>query len=333
MDPCTQGLLGAVLSASIAKKKQLKTATFAGGIGGIAPDLDILIQSSNDPLLFIEYHRHFTHSLFFAPFGGILVTLFLYVFLKHKISFKYLYLFTTLGFFSHGLLDSCTSYGTTLYWPISNDRVAWNIISIIDPVYTLSLIISAFLCLKYKSIILVRIGLFSSFIYLALGYIKHQKISNYIYSIAEQRGHKIERILLNPTIGNNILWRTIYKFENFYYINAVHMPVFKLPKFKNGIKLKVIDKETIFPELGKESVQRIDIRRFSYFSQNYIYLHPSYDNVIADLRYGTLPYDDKSLWGIKINSNNQESHIEFLNLRKFEKRDYSEFWSLLKGNF
>ena len=82
MDPCTQGLLGSVLSASFAKKKQLKIAIISGGIGGIAPDLDILINSSNDPLLFIEYHRHFTHSVFFAPFGGMIVTLFLYVFLN-----------------------------------------------------------------------------------------------------------------------------------------------------------------------------------------------------------------------------------------------------------
>ncbi len=333
MDPCTQGLLGAGLASSFAKKDQLKIAIISGGIGGMAPDLDILIRSSNDSLLFIEYHRHFTHSIAFSPLGGMIVTLLLYVFFKKKTSFKYLYFFTTLGFFTHGLLDACTSYGTTLFWPISDYRVAWNIISIIDPVYTLSLIISIILCLKYKSIFLLRLGLIFSFAYLALGLIKHQKTLNYIRIIAEQRGHKVDRILLNPTIGNNILWRTIYQSGDFYYINAVYMPIFSQPFHKNGVKLKVIDKENIFPELGKKSVQRSDIRRFSYFSQNYIYLHPEYENVIADLRYGTLPYDDKSLWGIKIDISNIENHVKFLNLRKFEDDHYAEFWKLLKGKF
>jgi len=333
MDPCTQALLGAGLAGSLAKKDKLKIAIISGGIGGLAPDLDILIRSSNDPLLSIEYHRHFTHSLAFVPLGAMVVALFLYVFLKNKTSFKHIYLFTCLGFFSHGLLDSCTSYGTSLFWPISNNRVAWNIISIIDPIYTLSLLIAVLLCLKYNSILLIRVGLIFSCIYLTLGFIKHQNILNYINKIAEQRGHKIERILLNPTIGNNILWRTIYEFENFYYISAVYMPFFSEPLIKNGSKLKVINKENVFPELGKGSLQRMDIIRFSYFSQNYIYFHPEYENVIADLRYGTLPYDDKSLWGIEIDTNNKENHVKFLNLRKFNNEHYKEFWTLLKGDF
>ena len=111
------------------------------------------------------------------------------------------------------------------------------------------------------------------------------------------------------------------------------MPFFSEPLIKNGSKLKVINKENVFPELGKGSLQRMDIIRFSYFSQNYIYFHPEYENVIADLRYGTLPYDDKSLWGIEIDTNNKENHVKFLNLRKFNNEHYKEFWTLLKGDF
>ena len=57
--------------------------------------------------------------------------------------------------------------------------------------------------------------------------------------------------------------------------------------------------------IPEDSIQRNDILRFSYFSQDYIYLHPDYNNLIADLRYGTLPYDNKSLWGIEIDEKNQ----------------------------
>ncbi|WP_230850130.1 metal-dependent hydrolase, partial [Vibrio harveyi] len=57
MDPLTQGLVGASLSQSASKKQHLVAAGVLGMLAGMAPDLDILIQSSSDPLLFLEYHR------------------------------------------------------------------------------------------------------------------------------------------------------------------------------------------------------------------------------------------------------------------------------------
>ena len=50
------------------------------------------------------------------------------------------------------------------------------------------------------------------------------------------------------------------------------MPLFGKPKVKKGTKVKVIDKETVFPEIN-DSLQRNDIRKFSFFSQNlFIYI-------------------------------------------------------------
>ena len=332
MDPFSQGLLGASLAASLAKKQNIKVSALAGGVGGVSPDLDIFIRSNTDPLLFIEYHRHFTHSLAFVPFGGLIVSSFLFFFLKKHISFGSLYFYSTVGFFTHGLLDACTSYGTTLFWPFSDKRVSWNIISVVDPIFTLILLVFLTFCLLKKSLIQIKFGLFLSSIYLFLGFVKYQMVESFIYDTASQRNHKIQRILLNPTIGNNILWRSVYQFENNYYIDAVHMTFLGEPKLKKGAIIKVINQETIFPDLARNSIQRNDIRRFSNFSQNFIYLHPDYDDLLADLRYGTLPHDYKSLWGIKINKSNN-NHVEFKNLRDFEKRDYKEFWKMLKGIF
>ena len=331
MDPCSQGLLGACFSASFAKRNNLKIASFCGAVGGLIPDLDIFIRSKNDPLLFIEYHRHFTHSLAFIPIGGGIISFLLLFFFQKKISFKLLFVFSTLGLLTHGLLDSCTSYGTRLLWPFSDLRVSWNIISIVDPIFTLILFFSLIFCLIYKSKILAQIGIFLCSFYLLLGFFKFQKVETFVSNIADQRGHKIERILLNPTIGNNILWRSVYKFKDYYYVDAVYMPLFSLAKFKEGEKVAVIDKETIFPELTENSIQRNDIRRFSYFSQDFIYLHPDYEYLIGDLRYGYLPHDDKSLWGIKIDTTLNE-HVVFKNLRNFEKKDYQSFWEMLNGN-
>ena len=69
MDPLTQATLGAA-AAQVSKPKRFVAATLVGAVGGALPDVDILIRSSSDPLLSLEYHRHFTHSLAFIPIGG-----------------------------------------------------------------------------------------------------------------------------------------------------------------------------------------------------------------------------------------------------------------------
>ena len=144
MDPVTQGVLGASLPQAIARnKKQLGIAGLFGVFGGMAPDLDVLIQSDTDPLLFLEYHRQFTHSLFFVPFGGVMVGVLLYYLLGKRLGLTLLVscIYTTLGYATHALLDTSTSYGTLLLWPFSNERFAWNTISVIDPLYTLPLLV------------------------------------------------------------------------------------------------------------------------------------------------------------------------------------------------
>ena len=73
MDPLSQSLFGALSAQTASKKRDIKVATICGITGGITPDIDILIRSNSDPLLSVEFHRHFTHSIFFAPIGSCLL--------------------------------------------------------------------------------------------------------------------------------------------------------------------------------------------------------------------------------------------------------------------
>ena len=141
MDPITQGTVGAAFAQSTAQKNNILRIALIGFLAGLAPDLDVLIQSSDDPIVFLEYHRQCSHSLFFIPFGSLLVTLFIFPFLRGSMSLKMVYTASFLGYATHGLLDACTSYGTQLFWPFSDQRVAWNNISIVDPLYTITIII------------------------------------------------------------------------------------------------------------------------------------------------------------------------------------------------
>ena len=88
MDPITQGTFGGVFAQLLSSKKKIFSATVIGFLAGLAPDLDFLIRSSTDPLLHLEYHRQFTHSLIFVPIGALIVSLISKLIFIKFLSFK-----------------------------------------------------------------------------------------------------------------------------------------------------------------------------------------------------------------------------------------------------
>jgi inner membrane protein len=74
LDLLTQGLLGGTLALSLASKKEVRQAAVIGFVAGLLADADILIKASNDPLLNVELHRHFTHALIFIPIGALIAS-------------------------------------------------------------------------------------------------------------------------------------------------------------------------------------------------------------------------------------------------------------------
>jgi len=314
MDPLTQGTIGAVLPQALSKKN-LGIVALLGFLSGMAPDLDIFIRSSTDPLLSLEYHRQFTHSLVFIPFGGLICALFLFVVFK-KISpfnFKKTWLYCTLGYGTHGLIDACTSYGTLLFWPFSDIRIAWNNISIIDPLFTIPLILLIALATIKKKNVYSKIALGWAVIYLMIGMYLHNVAINVGKEIAEQRGHIVTRIKAKPSFGNLILWKTIYETDNQFYVDATNL---LFNKIIPGESIKKLNQEEDFPWLKEESQQYKDVERFKWFSNDFLAVNPQNKNQIIDIRYSGIPNEIGGLWGVQLNPNkhNQE-HVEFVSMR------------------
>ena len=67
MEPLTQATIGSAAAIALTRRHLSQRAFWIGALGGFLPDADVLIRSSDDPLLHLEYHRHFTHSLLFIP--------------------------------------------------------------------------------------------------------------------------------------------------------------------------------------------------------------------------------------------------------------------------
>jgi len=335
MDPFTQGALGGAFSQSFSNKKTMAIACFAGICGGLAPDLDIVIKSSTDPLLSIEYHRHFTHSIWFIPFGGALVAtaiwlLFNKILKRKSWDFITIFKFATLGYATHATLDACTSYGTRLFWPLSNARVTWDSISIIDPLVTIPLIVFVIYSAKGKSAKVARIGMGVFLFYMSLGFLQNARVTNTIEQLAESRGHQVERIKLNPSIGNLIVWRTVYEYDNNYYVNAVVAPPFKKPSIIEGSSVAAIDPKKIYPEIGSDSVARNDIRRFDYFAEGFLF---EYQGGLGDARYSAEPHKIQPIWGIIVDRNNPEQHVQYGSFRGPSGRALDVTWDMMWGDY
>lgn len=300
MDPLSQAAFGASLSQSFAKdgKKQL-SAIVIGALAGMAPDLDILINSDYDPLLFLEYHRQFTHSLVFIPFGALLCALVFYPFAKKKLSFKQIYFFSFLAYATHGLLDACTSYGTQLFWPFTNERVAWNVVSIIDPLFTLPVLFLIILAAFKKNSRYARMAFIYAVIFLSLGTIQKNRAENVLAELAMQRGHQIERSHVKPSFANRHLWKLIYEYDGRFYVDAVKL--LWDTDIISGTSVQKLNVQKEFPWLPDNSQQAKDIERFRWFSDDYLAVSANDKKLISDVRYSFIPNNINSMWGIEIN--------------------------------
>lgn len=311
MDILTQGLLGGVLAQSVAKKEETKIATLIGIIAGVLADADIFIYSSNDPLLNIEFHRHFTHSLFFIPFGAAIAMLLLWPFLRKKISLGRLYLFSVMGYSLSGVIDACTSYGTHLFWPLSDERVAFNIISIIDPIFTLILFITLVASLRIKRRPVTRVGLLLAATYMSLGYVQLQRAQDVAVDLIASRGHEATQYIVKPTLANLILWRSVYIHQDRIYVDAIRVGTGSNTKVIKGESLEKFSFSKHLPNIKVSSILYKDIQRFNKFSDGYIAINPKQQNVIGDLRYSMLPNKTAPLWGVVINKEQPHVHADY----------------------
>ena len=329
MDPLSQGIVGstAVLSGSkkLLPQKYIAIAIL-GFISGMAPDLDVFIKSSSDPLLALEHHRGFTHSLIFIPFGGLICATVLHQLFKKLLSFKQSLTACILGYATHGLLDSCTTYGTQLFWPFSNKRVAWNLISIIDPLFTLPLIVLVILCCIKKHSRPALIASLWIFIYLGLGFFQNQRAVTAIEELASTRGHTISKKHVKPSFGNILLWKTVYESNGKFYVDAVNLS--GSPLLYEGQSIKKFDAKRDMPLLNIKSTAYKDIKRFNWFSNDFISLYKSRDNFIGDIRYSLLPNQINPLWGILIHQD-KDKHVDFISTRELTKEGKEAFLSML----
>ena len=332
MDPLSQGTLGAIGAQNLGNKSHLRFAGVLGFLAGLSADLDFLIKSDSDPLLALEYHRQFTHSLIFIPFGGLICAIILFYLLSRRwrLGFRTTYVYCTGGYATHALLDACTTYGTQLLWPFSTARIAWNTISIIDPLFTLPLLALIIAAALRKSSALARIALAWVFIYMTFGIVQRERAEHATYALAMERGHKPTRLIAMPTMGNSVVWKTVYEADGEYFVDGLRAGI-SITRYQ-GRSVTKYSAARDFPWLHNNSQQAIDVERFRWFTNDYIAAHPDDSSRIIDVRYSMIPTSVDSMWSVQpVKGKTETEHITYLMDRGDLDSHRATLWAMFKG--
>lgn len=141
MDTITQAALGAAIGEAGFRHRLGNKAVIFGAICGLLPDLDVVAGLAGE-WESLAFHRSWTHSLLVLPLAAPLVGLAGRRLMRSegpRGAWMHLALWALV---THPLLDVCTTYGTQLLAPLSDRRFSLDAVSIIDPVYTLPLLLA-----------------------------------------------------------------------------------------------------------------------------------------------------------------------------------------------
>lgn len=279
----------------------------------------------------IEYHRHFTHSLFFVPFGALIAALLLWPFVRRRLKFSRLFVFSLLGYSLSGLLDTCTSYGTYLLWPVIDTRIAWHIIAIIDPVFTLALLLGVVYSVRKHSARFAQVGLIFAAIYMSIGWMQLQRAEAVAEDLVAERGHRVERLLVKPTVGNLLLWRTVYQYNDRYYVDAVRLGIISPSRTYPGGSVPILSPSHDLATVQPDSALQDDIQRFTDFSDGWVSIHPERKDILMDVRYSILPNSLEPLWGIEMDIVQQGQHVKYSFYRDLSEQNRHMFLNMLLG--
>ena len=332
MDPVTQGALGAALPQATATSRRgaVALAGLFGFIAGMAADLDILVRSADDPLLFLEYHRQFSHSLIFIPLGGLISAVILHLLIgrRLRLAFSRTLLFCTLGYGTHGLLDVATSYGTMIFWPFSDERYSASIVSIVDPLMTGPLLLLVVVAGIRRSRAFARLALVWVCLYLSLGAYQHESARHMARTIAAERGHPVERLTIKPSFGNILVWKSVYESHGRFYVDGMRVGI--APRLFPGLSVARLDPARDLPWLGRRSQQFSDLARFGSFSQGYVALNPDVPNSVIDVRYSFLPNQLGALWSIALTPDSDpDQHVRYQTNRRDARANLAVLWSMI----
>jgi inner membrane protein len=220
MDSLTQIALGSAVSVAVmGRRTALWKAALWGAIAGTLPDLDVVIDHGN-PVLNMVRHRAESHSLFYLTLFAPLLALVAAKLHGEMALFKRWWLAIWLVLVTHPLLDNMTVYGTQLLMPFTDHPFAIGSVFIIDPAYTLPLVIGVVAALRLKNDRGLKwnaVALALSTAYLAWGVLAQYHVTTIARAAMPAPDIAADNLLVTPTPFNSVLWRLVATTPDQYF--------------------------------------------------------------------------------------------------------------------
>lgn len=330
MDPLTHAVLGASAAQAVFGPRLGRHAWLLGAAGGMLPDADILIRSAGDPLLAIEYHRQFTHAFAFIPLGGLAAAAPWLLRRKHRAEWRPVVAAATVGYATHGLLDACTNYGTHLLWPFSELRVAWHWVTTIGPLLTLLLLVGLIFAVRGRSRLPAVLGLLGALAYVGGAAWQQDRALAVQAQIAASRGQTVARAEMFPTVGNPLLWRSVYESGGLLHTDRIRLLGAETTLWKPGYRVALQPAATLPPAAQADPRVLRDYRRFAYFSAGWVARAPAAPDVIGDARYSLSLESFVPIWGVRFDPGAAQP-TEWVDFTARNRIPARELWREIRG--
>jgi len=287
MDSLTQIALGsAVAVAVMGRRTAVWKAALWGGIAGTLPDLDAFIDHG-DAILNMVRHRAETHSLIYLTLFSPLLAWGVSRLHKEPHLFRPWLLALWLVLITHPLLDAMTVYGTQLLHPFTDHPFGVGSIFIIDPAYTLALLVGVLAALvlrrQGRGLRWNVVGLLLSSAYLVWSVAAQQIATEVARESMRGQGMDAQGLLVTPAPFNTVLWRLVAVTPTHY-----HEGYYSLLDKRSTVRWASHDR-------GAELIDRFGdaepVARIARFSHGFYRLRQTPDERlhVTDLRMGQDP--------------------------------------------
>lgn len=223
MDSITHALTGAVIARAIDDEKIGNWGTIAGLAIGFFPDTDFVLGLFNRQF-YLEYHRDFTHSLLLIPFYALFFS-WLFVKISKRPSFWTFYKICFLVLVSHVILDLLTSYGTMIFSPFFEHRFSWDLIFIVDLIFSGIIFFPLLLSLfwKRKSQWICRGSLVGLTLYILFCWTQHNQAIKLTNAFAQNLKEEIIQVASMPQPLSPFRWANYVETKDKVYQGFVDL--------------------------------------------------------------------------------------------------------------
>jgi inner membrane protein len=286
MDSVTQILLGACVGVAVmGRRTALWKSALWGGVAGLLPDLDVLLDHG-DPVLNMVRHRAESHALLLLALFAFPMAWGVSRLHREPQLFGRWWWALMWALVTHPLLDLMTIYGTQVFQPFTDEAYGLGSVFIVDPVYSLPLLAGVVAALRGKKVgraLAINGGALAfSTAYLAWSVLGQAWVTQHARQSLQAQGLPSQNLMVTPAPLSTLVWRVVAldgeRFhEGFYAL------------LDGGRAIRFVAHER-GGALAMQHAQHPQLQRLARFTDGFFKVQRQGENlIVTDLRMGQEP--------------------------------------------